>query len=109
MPTTLRETIRQASTGNRGYRTLLTAPGEPFITDSLGWVEYRMGNRVEAIKQLTRAYNSRPDPEIAAHLGEVLWVLGEKEAARKLWKESARLNADNEVLRETLKRLGVKP
>ena len=90
-------------------RALELAPGDPFITDSLGWIEYRMGNMPQARQLLERAYRLRPDAEIAAHLGEVLWVLGEKEAARKLWKESARLNADNEVLRETLKRLGVKP
>ena len=90
-------------------RALSLAPNDPFITDSLGWIEYRMGNMPQARQLLERAYRLRPDAEIAAHLGEVLWVLGEKEAARKLWKESARLNADNEVLRETLKRLGVKP
>ena len=53
------------------------APGDPFITDSLGWVEYRMGNRDEALRWLRQAYAARPDTEIAAHLGEVLWVSGQ--------------------------------
>ena len=51
------------------------APGDPFITDSLGWVEYRMGNRDEALRWLRQAYAARPDTEIAAHLGEVLWAM----------------------------------
>ncbi|MDO9313152.1 MAG: tetratricopeptide repeat protein [Burkholderiaceae bacterium] len=83
------------------------APGEPFITDSLGWVEYRMGNRGEAIKQLTRAYQSRPDPEIAAHLGEVLWVDGQRDDARRVLREGASRDQANDVLRETVARLKV--
>ncbi len=85
------------------------APNDPFITDSLGWVEFRLGNLQEARRLLEKAYGMRPDVEIAAHLGEVLWVLGEQERARTIWKEGARFNADNEVLRATLKRLGVQP
>lgn len=89
-------------------QALLFAPNDPFITDSLAWVEFRLGNLEEARRLLEKAYGIRPDVEIAAHLGEVLWALGEKQRARALWKESQRLNSDNEVLRETLKRLGVK-
>ena len=59
-------------------KALELSPGEPFITDSLGWVEYRLGNRDEAIRLLRDAYQARPDPEIAAHLGEVLWVAGQR-------------------------------
>lgn len=88
-------------------RALQLAPGEPFITDSLGWVEYRMGNRVEAIKQLTRAYQSRPDPEIAAHLGEVLWVDGQRDEARRVLREGTSRDQANDVLRETVARLKV--
>ena len=84
------------------------APNDPFITDSLAWVEFRLGNLEEARRLLEKAYSIRPDVEIAAHLGEVLWTMGDKQRARALWKESQRLNGDNEVLRETLKRLGVK-
>jgi tetratricopeptide (TPR) repeat protein len=71
-------------------KALELSPGEPFITDSLGWVEYRMGNREEAIRILRTAYQARPDPEIAAHLGEVLWTAGQTEEARKIWREAAR-------------------
>lgn len=88
-------------------RALELAPGEPFITDSLGWVEYRMGNLDEAIKQLTRAYQSRPDPEIAAHLGEVLWVNGQHEEARRVLREGKSRDQTNDVLRETVVRLKV--
>jgi len=88
-------------------RALELAPGEPFITDSLGWVEYRMGNRDEAIKQLSQAYRSRPDPEIAAHLGEVLWVNGQRDEARRILREGRSRDEANDVLRETVARLKV--
>lgn len=85
------------------------APGDPFISDSLGWVEFRMGNRSEALRILDTAYKARPDAEIAAHLGEVLWVVGQRDRAQAVWKEGLMLNAENETLQETLKRLRVKP
>ena len=88
-------------------KALSHAPDDPFITDSLGWVEFRLGNLEQARRLLETAYKTRPDVEIAAHLGEVLWTMGERDRAMAIWKESARLNTDNEVLRETLKRLGV--
>ncbi|HUG23206.1 tetratricopeptide repeat protein [Piscinibacter sp.] len=88
-------------------KALEIAPGEPFITDSLGWVEYRMGNRQEALRLLRGAYQSRPDPEIAAHLGEVLWVSGDRDEARRIWREGHSRDAANDVLRETLSRLKV--
>jgi tetratricopeptide (TPR) repeat protein len=84
------------------------APNDPFITDSLGWVEYRLGNHAQALVHLKRAYAARPDVEIAAHLGEVLWVTGAREEARRVWREGRSRDADNEVLRETLARLQVK-
>ena len=88
-------------------KALELSPGEPFITDSLGWVEYRMGNREEAIRILRTAYQARPDPEIAAHLGEVLWSVGQTEEARKIWREGRSRDSTNDVLRETLARLRV--
>lgn len=88
-------------------RALELAPGDPFITDSLGWVEYRMGNRDEALRLLNKAYAARPDTEIGAHLGEVLWSLGMKDEARRVWRESKGRDASNDVLRETLARLRV--
>jgi tetratricopeptide (TPR) repeat protein len=86
-------------------KALELAPGDPFITDSLGWVEYRLGNRDEALRLLRQAYASRPDTEIAAHLGEVLWASGQQDEARRVWREGRSRDAANEVLRETLARL----
>lgn len=88
-------------------KALELAPGDPFITDSMGWVEFRLGNRGEAIRLLRSAYTSRPDAEIAAHLGEVLWSDGARDEARRVWREAHARDADNQVLRETLKRLKV--
>lgn len=88
-------------------RALELAPGEPFIIDSLGWVEYRMGDRTESIKHLRQAYQSRPDAEIAAHLGEALWVDGQLDEARRILREGKARDPGNEVLRETVTRLKV--
>ena len=88
-------------------KALELSPGEPFITDSLGWVEYRLGNRDEAVRLLRGAYQSRPDPEIAAHLGEVLWAQGLADEARRVWREGQARDASNDVLKETLARLRV--
>jgi predicted Zn-dependent protease len=83
------------------------APGEPFITDSLGWVEYRMGNRDEALRLLQQAYKSRPDVEIGAHLGEVLWMSGQRDEARRVLRDARNKDNANDVLKETLARLRV--
>jgi Flp pilus assembly protein TadD len=88
-------------------KALELSPGEPFITDSLGWVEYRLGNGDEAVRLLRGAYQSRPDPEIAAHLGEVLWTQGKAEEARRVWREGQARDSTNDVLKETLARLRV--
>ncbi len=85
------------------------APEDPFIADSLGWVEFRLGNNAEAIRILEAAYKTRPDPEIGAHFGEVLWSIGQKDRAVTIWKEALLSDAENETLQETLKRLRVKP
>lgn len=85
------------------------APEDPFIADSLGWVEFRLGNTTEAIRILEAAYKTRPDPEIGAHFGEVLWTSGQKDRAVTIWKEALLTDAENETLQETLKRLRVKP
>ncbi|AGU51581.1 tetratricopeptide repeat-containing protein [Variovorax paradoxus B4] len=85
------------------------APEDPFIADSLGWVEFRLGNTTEAIRILEAAYKTRPDPEIGAHFGEVLWATGQKDRAVTIWKEALLSDAENETLQETLKRLRVKP
>ena len=89
-------------------KALEYAPNEPFITDSLGWVEFRSGNLAEALRLLEGAFMAKPDPEIAAHLGEVLWTMGRRDQAVVVWKEGAQISAENETLVETLKRLQVK-
>ena len=86
-------------------QALALAPGDPFITDSLGWVEYRAGKRGDAIRLLREAWAARPDTEIGAHLGEVLWVDGQRDEARRIWRQARERDASNEVLMETLTRL----
>ncbi len=88
-------------------KALELSPSEPFITDSLGWVEFRLGNLVESVRLLRGAYKARADAEIAAHLGEVLWASGEREEAKQIWREGRNRDATNEVLRQTLQRLQV--
>ncbi len=73
-------------------------PDDPFIMDSMGWVEYRLGHVGEALKQLQLAYSARPDPEIAAHLGEVLWKSGQHDEARKVWQTALSENPNHESL-----------
>lgn len=90
-------------------KALEYAPGDPFISDSLGWVEFRLGNKAEALRILQAAYKDRPDAEIAAHLGEVLWSLGQADQAKTVWREGLLINGENETLQETLKRLKVRP
>jgi len=88
-------------------KAMALAPGDPFIVDSMGWVEFRMGNRDEALRWLRQAYSARPDTEIAAHLGEVLWAAGKRDEARRVWQDARGRDAANEVLKETLARLKV--
>ena len=90
-------------------KAIQLAPRDPFIQDSLGWLEYRVGNTQEAIRILEAAYKERPDAEIAAHLGEVLWVAGNKEKAGAIWREGLMLKSDNETLLDTLKQFQFKP
>jgi tetratricopeptide (TPR) repeat protein len=84
---------------------LKLAPDDSFIIDSMGWVLYRRGKTEEALKQLQRAYAGRQDPEIAAHLGEVLWVLGRRSEAQKVWDEALSKAPSNDVLTKTVQRL----
>jgi tetratricopeptide (TPR) repeat protein len=85
-------------------KALALAPEDPFILDSVGWAQYRSGNLARAQEYLERAYAIRPDPEIAAHLGEVLWARGRHDEAGKLWQTSLQTHPQNEVLLETLRR-----
>ncbi len=88
-------------------KALEFAPEDPFITDSLAWVEFRLGNKAEALRLLRFAFAKKPDSEIAAHLGEVLWSQGNTSEAKAIWQEGLRLNPNNSTLKDTLKRLGV--
>ena len=80
-------------------------PDDPAILDSLGWVNYRLGKLHEAEKWLARAFAKMEDPEIAAHYGEVLWMLNRKDKAREIWRRGQQLDARHPVLVETLQRL----
>jgi len=85
-------------------RALKLLPNDPAIIDSMGWVQYRLGNHDAALKHLTRAYDLNDDAEIAAHLGEVLWVLGEKTRASKVWRQGLERAPNDERLLEVIKR-----
>ncbi|MEN9377645.1 MAG: hypothetical protein RL710_2802 [Pseudomonadota bacterium] len=89
-------------------KALEFAPDDPNINDSLAWVEFRIGNLPEALRILQTAFKTNPNAEFAAHLGEILWAMGRKDEAIRTWKEGMQINAENETLRETLKRLRVK-
>lgn len=85
-------------------KALELAPRDPFILDSMGWVLFRRGELDAALDHLQRAYGMRRDPEIAAHLGEVLWTMGRQEEAARTWREAAKDNPDNDSLRAALKK-----
>lgn len=87
-------------------RARVAEPGEAAIIDSYGWVLYRLGRTDEALAQLRRAFALQKDPEIAAHLGEVLWVLGHKDEARKYFTESEKLDPGNRALKRALAETG---
>ena len=86
-------------------RAVELAPNDPAIIDSLGWVQYRLGLYDEARKNLDKAYELYPDHEVAAHLGEVLWVMGEKSAARAVWRKALESQPDSEYIRSAMERL----
>lgn len=90
-------------------KAVAMAPDDAYIQDSLGWVEFKMGNSAKALEILQSAFERRPDAEIAAHLGEVLWANGARDRALKIWREGLLLASDNETLQGTLQRLRVKP
>ncbi len=88
-------------------KAIALMPDDPQIIDSLGWVYYRMGDIPNALKHLREAYEAKPDVEVAAHLGEVLWTSGARDEAMKVWREASGREPKNEVLRGTLARLNV--
>jgi tetratricopeptide (TPR) repeat protein len=80
------------------------SPDDPAIIDSMGWVQYRLGNLDIARQYLQSAWEMTSDSEIGAHLGEVMWQQGDREAAREVWEKASELSPDNAVLQDTLKR-----
>jgi len=82
------------------------APDDPAIIDSLGWVQYRLGRLDEARVNLDRAYTLFPDAEVAAHLGEVMWMQGDKTAASRLWRKALEAQPNSQHILETASRLG---
>ena len=85
-------------------KALKLSPEDPFILDSMGWVEYRLGHVAQGLQYLERAFQQRPDPEIAAHLGEVLWAKGDKPGAEKIWRDALRDNPENDELQKVIKK-----
>jgi tetratricopeptide (TPR) repeat protein len=96
--------LRLAEAQGLIQKALQLAPEDPFIIDSMGWVLYRMGKTKQALEYLRRAYAVRPDPEIAAHLGEVLWTTGERSEAEKIWLDASKKTPGNDALSGTIKR-----
>lgn len=90
-------------------QALALRPGDAYIMDSLGWVTFREGNLAQAQKLLAEAYANRPDAEIAAHLGEVNWLMGNQDSALKYWREGLDRDPNNETLKETLRRFEARP
>ena len=87
-------------------KALQLAPDDAAIMDSVGWGYYRSGKLDESVKMLRRAYAGNANPEIAAHLGEVLWVRGDKDEAKKIWQDSLKENSGNEQLQAVIKKFG---
>ncbi|MGE5450883.1 MAG: tetratricopeptide repeat protein [Acidobacteriota bacterium] len=88
-------------------KALALRPADPFITDSLAWLEYRLGKPADAIQLLQQALAARPDAEIAAHLGEILWTTGQQEEARKVLKEALKRDPGNEIIKSVVSRLRI--
>jgi tetratricopeptide (TPR) repeat protein len=85
-------------------RALKLSPNDGFILDSMGWALFRMGKFDDAESYLRQALKARPDAEIAAHLGEVLWAKGDRDRAREVWQSQLKANPDNAVLLDTMRR-----
>ena len=85
-------------------KAIRLSPNDPYIMDSLGWVHYRLGNLNQGLSYLRQAFGMNPDPEIAAHLGEVLWMQGITDEAKEIWQTALKNNPGNEALLNTMKR-----
>jgi tetratricopeptide (TPR) repeat protein len=100
--------VDRTSRTDEGFRLIerahRLAPGDPFILDSMGWALYRLGRLEEAEQYLARAFAERPDPEIAAHWGEVLWAKGQQQKAKDLWQSQLQATPDHPLLLDTVRR-----
>lgn len=90
-------------------QALAIEPNNGAIIDSMGWVQYRLGNYEEAILRLREALKALPDPEVASHLGEVLWVSGEREEAQRIWSDGMALDPSSDLIPTTMQRLDANP
>lgn len=90
-------------------RAIALEPEDPAIIDSLGWAQYKLGILDEALENLRRAYAAFPDHEVAAHLGEVLWVLERRDEAERIWQEALVENPESEYVLPTMERLKSRP
>ncbi|WP_250458581.1 tetratricopeptide repeat protein [Microbulbifer litoralis] len=88
-------------------KALELRPDDPAIIDSMGWVQYRLGNHGEAVKHLEKALEKLPDHEIAAHLGEVLWVQGYRDRAMQVWRDGLEKNPQSKIIPAAMKRLQI--
>ena len=87
-------------------RARVAEPGNAAIIDSYGWVLFRLGRNAEALDQLRRAYTLQKDPDIVSHLGQVLWVMGRKDEARRYFEEARKIDPDSRSLQRALKEVG---
>ena len=90
-------------------RALALSPGDPAILDSLGWVYYKLGQLAQSEALLRQAHQAFPDPEVAAHLGEVLWIQGKEIEARDIWRDGLSRVPQHSIILEALQRLGAEP
>lgn len=85
-------------------KALTLKPGDAYILDSMGWVQFKLGNSQEAIKLMKQAMSKMDDPEIAAHLGEILYVSGDHQQAEAVWSEALKKNPEHKLLLETIQK-----
>ncbi len=86
-------------------RALAHTPDDATVIDSMGWIQYRMGDLDAALRFLSEAFEKMPDPEVAAHFGEVLWQLGQRERAQSIWRDALSEEPEHPILQETINRL----
>jgi Flp pilus assembly protein TadD len=81
------------------------SPEDPAIIDSLAWIQYKLGRFDKAFKNIARAYERFPDPEVASHMGEILWALNRREEALSVWNQALEINPNSAIILEAMERL----